>query len=128
MKIKKKVIGGILAVTIFGAGLFGGKALGNSSWSTSALNKANADLVKTGKAKTDELASKTDLNKQMQTLIQPEIEAQQAELARLLEEYYLMKLDGLTETAEYKDIEKRISDIKNALLSRYKDQIDTIFE
>ncbi|MGG0667830.1 hypothetical protein ABE073_04790 [Lederbergia citrisecunda] len=129
MKNKKKVlIGGILAVSIFSVGLFGGTALGNSSWSTSVVNSANSLLVKAGQDKTKQLATTTDVGKQMQQLMQPEIEAQQRELERLLEEYYQMKLAGLTETDEFKAVEGQIDAIKRALLNRYKNEIDSIFE
>lgn len=129
MKNKKKVlIGGILAVIIFGAGLFGGKVFGNSSWSTTVINSANATLAKTGSEKAKELAANTNLSREMQALFQSEIEAQQRELEQLLEEYYRMRLEGLADTSEYKEVGDRIEAIKRTLVNRYKSEIDAIFE
>lgn len=130
MKItKKKVLAGILAASIFTVGMFAGNtALGNSSWSTSIVNTANATLVKTGSDKIKELATGTNIDAEMKNLMQPEIESQQSELERLLEEYYQMKLDGLTDTPEFKEVEGRIEAIRQALFDRYKSEIDAIFE
>lgn len=64
----------------------------------------------------------------MKESLSPEIQAQQDELQRLLEEYYQMKVDGLESTAEYKELENQIEIIKQDVLTRYKSEIDSAFD
>lgn len=127
--MKKNVIGGIIAVILFGGGLFlGGNVLGSNDWTTSVISSATTTISKAGENKAKELAANTNIGEQMKQVLAPEIEAQQKELERLLEDYYQMKLNGLTDTAEYKQVEEHIAKIRQTLYTRYKQQIDAIFE
>lgn len=127
-KITKVIIGTGLAVTLSVGGLFVSKEYGaTDSWVNQILGQAGDDLAQAGFDKTEELLKDGSIASQMKSLLDPEILAQQEELGRLLEEYYRMKIAGLTDTEEYKVVERQIEQIKETTLKHYKKEIDAAF-
>jgi hypothetical protein len=117
-----------------GLGVLGVFALGNitgasSDWQTNAINNAYSELLGTASETTTELTSDvaTDIDTKIQSEIQGTVDEQQAELQRLLDQYYQMKLNGLTSTPEFLEIESQIEQIKENVLASYKQQIDEAF-
>ena len=105
----------------------GDKYGASNSWGIDIINQAGVDLNSTAKDKTGELLKSNSISDQMRSILSPEIEAQQAELERLLEEYYQLKIQGLTGTAEFKDIQLKIQQTRTTMLNRYKKEIDAAF-
>lgn len=128
----KLTLGIVAGLGIFGAGMFGKdtvKTFAGSSWSTNAENAAYGELIDTANSTKNELVSNidSDVNSKINTAIGSSVDEQQAELARLLEEYYKMKLDGMTESEQFKQLEQRIRDIQQNVLESFKNQIDQEF-
>lgn len=127
-KITKVIIGTGLVVTLSIGGLFANNKYGASdSWVNQIISQAGDDMALTGFNKTEELLSDGSITGQMKIMLDPEIAAQQKELERLLEEYYRMKIEGLTDTEEYKAVEEQIARIKETTLNHYKKEIDAAF-
>jgi hypothetical protein len=130
---KKVKIGGVILATglVFSGGFFGQQIYtkATTDWQTNAINQANSDLGATGYQKKTDLvnSSSTDINNKINSQISSEVEAQKADLEKLLDQYYQMKLDGLTDTAEFKALEAQIVQIKENILARYKTDIDSAF-
>ena len=76
--------------------------------------------------KTEELA-KQDLTGQIKTVLNPKIAEEQAELERLLEEYYRLKVLGLENSPEFKKVESDIEKIRTNAYNRFKADIDAMF-
>lgn len=108
---------------VFGAGGFVGA---NSDWKTVVINDASKQIGQAGYEKKEELLSQ-DVSGQMKMAANPTIEEEMADLQRMLEEYYQMKLDGLTGTAEFQALEKQIEQIKVNVYERYRKEIDQAF-
>ena len=126
----KKKVGIILTVLVLVSGAFyvGNNTKATFSWDTEAVNEANKELGATGFNKKTEIVENADIAGEMLAVLDPKIEAEKAELERLLEEYYQMKLDGLTEGEEFKALEARISTIRDNIYNRYTSEIDALFE
>lgn len=125
---KKLLIGvGVLLVAV---GLFftGSLVGANNDWKTQVENEASRRIAASGHNKTEEIKDKSqDVSQQMIDAINPEIKKQEDELASLLEQYYQMKLQNLTNTPEFQALEKRLEELKKIQLERYKSEIDKIF-
>lgn len=122
-----KVAGSVLVVgAVFAAGTFTGAS---TDWKTTAINNAYSELLDTGNNKTEVLVDKsaTDINNTINTAISDNVDAQQVELQKLLDQYYKMKLEGLTLTPEFKALEAQIETIKANVLANFKKQIDEAF-
>lgn len=126
--IKKVLLTAVAAIVLVGGGvLFGSAQSGASSnWTNELASKANAELGKIGFAKKEEIVNK-DLTSVMGEAIDPKLKEEQAELEAMMEEYYQMRIDGLTETQAYYDLEKQIENIKLQIFNRYKSEIDAVF-
>jgi hypothetical protein len=125
--LKKKLLLTLLSAAILIGTFFIGSKIGASStWSTEVINQASIDISATGYNKKNELIA-TDVSGQMKMLLEPKIEEEQAELERLLEEYYKLKLAGLADTDQYKVVEKQIEGITQIIYERYKKELDTAF-
>jgi hypothetical protein len=55
------------------------------------------------------------------------VDQQKADLEKLLDQYYQMKLDGLEGTQAYKDLEAQIAAIKQSVYDRYTKEIVQVF-
>ncbi|MCP1159311.1 hypothetical protein [Bacillus infantis] len=114
------------------AGVFvaGGAVGANTDWQSTLKLDATKQIGGAAAKKRDELLSGTDedINDIMKDSLQVEVDQQKAELERLLEEYYQMKLNGLADSPEYKALEQEIAKIKEGVLTRYKADIDAAFE
>jgi rhamnose utilization protein RhaD (predicted bifunctional aldolase and dehydrogenase) len=120
----------VVVVVLIGVFSFGAFTGASSDWKSEVINEASQILNGKGYEKKAELVGRDGENveAEMKAAINPEIVASQEELARLLEEYYQFKIDGLTESEEFAQLESRIEQIKGAVLERYKGEIDQIFE
>lgn len=125
---KKFLFGGLGVVLLAGAFLAGSYVNGAADWKSEVINSANTELGRAGYNKKQELLNDPNaITNGMKNALLPEIEAQQKELERLLEEYYQLKLKGLTSSDQFKDIEKRIAEIRQSIFERYKKEIDQAF-
>ncbi|WP_226087488.1 hypothetical protein [Mesobacillus sp. S13] len=128
MKKTGKIAGVILGVGIvFAAGTFTGAT---TDWFSNAVNTANSTIGKAGFDKKTELIanSDADINVKIVQEIGVKIDAEEVELQALLDEYYQMRLDGLTESQRYQDLEAQIDAITNNVYERYKQEIDAVFD
>ena len=125
--IKKVAIITVAVLVLLFIGLFTGTKYGaNSSWTNEIVTQAGSQLNQAGMNKKDQLA-KQDLTGQMKTVLDPKIAEEQAELERLLEEYYRMKVEGLTDSPEFKKVEADIEKIRQNAYNRFTKEIDTLF-
>lgn len=129
IKIGVSVVAGL---GIFSAGLFGKdavKTLAGSDWISSAQNNAYSELLTTANQKQDEIVKNidSDVSEKVNSAIGNTVDEQQAELQRLLDEYYKMKLDGLENTPEFQSLEQKIKDIQSSVLAAFKEKIDQEF-
>jgi hypothetical protein len=124
---KKIIVIGIGLVSIFAIGTYTGA---NSSWFTTAINDANSKISQAGWDKKEEIIIKSaeEIDQKVQESIGFEIDTQSAELQKMLEDYYQMRLDGLENSPEYLELERQIEEIKNGAYDRFKLEIDAIFD
>ena len=124
MKKSVKVI--IAGVILTGTFITGGIATSaTNSWTATVENEANTRISKAGYDTKEELLNQSEaLPEVMVEKADPYIEDYEKELEKMLEEYYKMKVDGLTDTQAFKDIEKRMDEIKTTIFNRYKKDID----
>jgi uncharacterized membrane-anchored protein YjiN (DUF445 family) len=129
MKISGVVLAGALA---FGGGLFSQQIYtkATTDWQTDAINTANSELGSAAYTKKNELinSASTDINAKVQDQISKDVEDQKAELQKLLDEYYQMKINNLTNTPEFLSLQQKIKQIQADILSRYENEIDKVFE
>ena len=128
MKNTKKslLIVALLVVFLIG-GMFAGAKIGaNTSWTNEVIAEANKQIGAAGFAKKEELKNQ-DISGEMKLMLDPKIAEEQAELERLLEEYFQLKLAGLEDTEEFRRVETEIEKIKTAIFNRYKTDIDALF-
>ena len=126
--MKKKLM--IISASVLGLGIaFGAGNLytkAGTDWSTNAQNAAYSELLSTANKTTNDLTSDadTDISNKINGAIQGTVEEQQAELQKLLDQYYQMKIDGLTSTDAFKQLEQKIKDIQASVLASFKQRID----
>lgn len=128
--MKKKVA--LLFVLIVAAFLIGGIYIGSqigasSSWSNELTSEVNKQLGAVGFEKKEEILQ-SDITAEMKEVLDPKIAEEEADLERLLEEYYQMKLDNLQNTEEFAALELKIEQLKMSIFTRYKAEIDTMFD
>jgi hypothetical protein len=120
-----------LGLGVFASGFFGKDIVtkASSDWQTNAINQAQAELKGAADDKAQELSTQasTDINATVSAAVSNDLESRQAELNKLMEEYYKMKLAGLTDTQAFKDIETQIANIQEWALNQFKTQIDQAF-
>jgi hypothetical protein len=126
MKKKLLIIGGaiIALLAVFAIGTYTGAT---TDWQTNAINQANSEMAKAANAKADSLTANSTTDIQTTVIEGLSIEEREVELARLLEEYYQLKLAGFTDSPEFAALETRITEIQQAILDRYKLEIDQAF-
>lgn len=125
MKKSTKIAGIVLGLgVVFSAGAVTGA---NSNWKTEVVNEASARIGNAGYLKKEELIKNADIGSEMKQILNPAIATQEQEVARLLQEYYNLKLQGLTESEDYKQIEAQLETLKLGVIERYKKDIDALF-
>ena len=126
-----KVVGiALVGVGLFAAGSLTGEKTGASTdWMTNAINTANSEIGSAGYQKKTEIVTNADadINAKIMSEVQSEVDAKELELQALLEQYYQMKLNGLTDTPEYATILSQIETIQQGVFDRYKAEIDAVF-
>lgn len=126
--IKKVLVTAVVGIVLVGGGVFFGSTQSgaSSSWINELTSKANADLGKAGFTKKEEILDK-DLTAEMAAVLDPKIAEEEAELEAMLDQYYQMKLDGLAEGEDFKQLEAKIETLKTSIFNRYKVEIDAMF-
>lgn len=131
-KAVKVALSSVAGLGIFSVGFFGKDIVthAGSSWSADAQNAAYSELLTTASTETNKLTKDTsaDINNTINGAIQDTVDQQQAELQKLLDEYYNLKLQGMTSSDEFKQLEQQIKDIQASVLEAYKKHIDEAFD
>jgi hypothetical protein len=135
MKMNKKVLkvsGLVLAgALVFGGGFFGKEVYtkATTDWQTNAINTANSDLGAAAYSEKEKLkgSAADDINSTVQDQISKSVEDQKAELQKLLDEYYQMKLNNITNTPEFLNVQQKIKEIQASILARYESELDQVF-
>jgi len=126
--MKKKLLFVAILVTVLITGLFlGSKSGASSDWSNELTSEVNKQLGAVGFQKKEEILQ-SDITAEMKEVIDPKIAEEEADLERMLQEYYEMKLAGLQDTAEYAELEAKIETIKMNIYNRYIQEINLMFE
>ncbi|MDT0160417.1 hypothetical protein [Bacillus sp. AG4(2022)] len=134
MKKSMKLVTVAAGVIVFtGLAAFSGQFMGvtgaSGDWQTNAINTANAEIGEAGYEKKEQLLkdANSDINEKIQSELSGTVDAKQKELESLLEQYYQMKLDGMTETEAFKEVERQIEVILQGSYERFKVEIDALF-
>lgn len=100
-----------------------------TDWKTGVINSAYSGFLDVASSKTNELTNDVDgdINKKVQNEIKGSVEENEAELQKLLDQYYQLKLEGFANTEEYRALEKQITDIRQNVYESYKKRIDDAF-
>jgi hypothetical protein len=127
----KIILGTTLGLGVFATGLFSQQVYtkATTDWKTNTINTASSTIGDSGYQKKQQLVNSatTDINAKIQQDITPEIDAQKADLEKLLDQYYQMKLDGLENSQDYKDLQNKITSLKNTYYNAYVQEIDKAF-
>lgn len=128
MKNIKKVTVIVLAALVLLAGgiIFGSTVGANSNWQSDLNLAAQREIDASGHELVQEFKQQ-GLTEQMKTAIDPKIAEEQAELERLLNEYYRMKIEGLTETPEFAELEAKVEELRRLAYKRFTGEIDAMF-
>ena len=129
-KMTKGIIVGVVSLGLFAAGSIVGVVTNadGKNWTDDVIQSATSILTSTAEDKKDELLSdSSNISDAMKNALNPQIAEEQQELERLLEEYYQMKVAGLTDTQEFYNIRAQITYIKEKNLKLYKKEIDAYF-
>lgn len=112
---------------VFIAGVASGDGL---TWKQHAVNNAHNKYVDTAGATTEALTTdvQADITTAIDTKLTVTVEDNQAELQRLLEEYYQMQINELTNTEEFILLEAEIERIMEIVLKDYKVHIDSAID
>lgn len=131
--LKRKLIAGITIVTLVGIATLGqvggNKAEADGTWVNDQLAENNAAIAGAGYEKKEEIKQNAngDIKDTINGKLEPKVKTAEEELQEMLDEYYRLKLEGMTESPEYKYLEEQIEKTKLSILDRYKKEIDTIF-
>lgn len=126
-KIKVLIVVGVLAVILAVVTPVLSNTSASSSWTNEVITDADITLQKAGYQIKENLVNQ-DVTEQMKQALNPLIESEIAELEKLLESYYQMQLENLTDTPEYLAVQERIKVIRNQVAERFKKEIDKAFE
>lgn len=129
--LKKKKVWKFAGV-VLGIGLvFSAGALteATTDWVTNAINSSYSRFLDAASGTTNEIVTNADqeINAKIQSEIETTVVANEEELKRMLEDYYQMKLNGLTESEDFKSLEVQLAQIRNNVFESYKLQIDEAF-
>lgn len=126
--IKKVLAASVVGIVLLAGGVFLGSSQSgaSSSWINELTSKANTELGQAGYAKKEEILDK-DLTAEMAAVLDPKIAEEEAELEAMLQEYYELKLQGLSEGTEFKALEAKIETLKISIFNRYKTEVDAMF-
>lgn len=99
----------------------------NNDWTVQVLSNASSEIGATGYHLKEEIKTRS-IAVEMGKTLDPVIEEQQAELERLLEEYYQLKLKNLLSSEQAIAIQSRIVEIRTDVYNRYTKEIDLLFQ
>lgn len=119
-------LGGVAVVGNIGGN---SSASADESWLSEQVAENNRAIAGAGYNKKEEIKSNAeeDIKETINGKLSPELEQAQLDLEKMLDEYYQLKLDGLTESDQYKYLEQKIQETQASILDRYKQEIDSIF-
>ena len=124
----KVTLGAVVLTGVFTLGVFtSSKIDAATSWSSSVLNNANAKLGKAGYEKTQQILAR-DIGQAVIGEFDDTLSEEERQLELLLEEYYRLKVAGLTDGEEFKNIENQIGTVREQIFNRYKGDIDKLFK
>jgi len=125
-KSTKITLVGLSMATTFGIGTYAGAS---SSWSNDVINDAYSKISRAGYNKKEELLKNTDekITNKVKSDFANQIEDKKDSVEQQLEDYYNHKLDGVRNTADYKNTEKQIDGIEQGVVDSYKKEIDQAF-
>ena len=130
--MKLKVVGLVLSmVTILGLCVVfipnESEVGASSDWTNEVLTEANASIGSAGFNKKESLKEQS-ITENVKETLSPMIEEEKKELEQMLQDYYDMQLQGLTDTEEYRILEGKIEELKISVFNRYKSEIDQLFQ
>jgi hypothetical protein len=129
MKKTVKVAAVILGLgVVFAAGTFTGNA--SLDWSQNAQNRAYNELLDTKREVVGELLDDTagDITQTLDSEVTSTVDTSADELKRLMEEYYSLRLQGLTDSPRFKELEQKIDEIMMNVYGGYKTEVDNAFK
>jgi uncharacterized protein YecA (UPF0149 family) len=129
MKKSVKVAAVILGIgVVFAVGNLSGNA--SLDWKQNAMNLAHNELldVRDEVVKNTVNNTATDINVTIQEGVSGTVDENASELERLMKEYYRMKLEGLTDTPEFRDLEDKINIIMMNVYGGFKTEVDNAFK
>ena len=98
-----------------------------SNWYNETLNTAYSDMLDVARLTNDDLAQK-DIDSEIKSTFDSKIKKEEELLAQMLEEYYQLQLNNLTETDRYKELTVQIEGLKTQIFNSYKAEIDEMFK
>ena len=128
-KIKRNIIIGVSALSIFAAGSFAGVKAASTTW-LDQLSVDSANSMDTaGKAKTNELTSnvQAEIQTTVKAKMNPILTAKEADIQTQLQAYFDSKTTNITDSPSYTAAVADLDRIETNLLAGYKAQIDAAF-
>lgn len=128
--MKKKVallVAALVLAFLIGGILTGSKTGASTGWTNELTSEVNKQLGAVGFEKKEEILQ-SDITAEMKEAIDPKITEEEAELKRMLDEYFELKLQGLENSPEFAALELKIEQIRDSIFTRYKIEIDTMFD
>ena len=109
---------------MFGLGTYAGA---NTDWKTEVVSEANARIGAAAHNKKEEILN-YNIDEKIIEALDPKIKEYEEEIATMLEDYYQLKLQGLTDgSAEIEVIEVQMEAKKQFMFETYSKQIDAMF-
>lgn len=101
----------------------------SNNWADQVFIKANEQIGKAGFNKKQQLISNMDsrIADHVASKTDGEIENKKGEVEEALEDYFVEKLDELTDTPEFIALDGQMEDLAGDIVDRYKGEIDTAF-
>lgn len=101
----------------------------SNNWADQVFIKANEQIGKAGFNKKQQLISNMDsrIADHVASKTDGEIENKKGEVEEALEDYFVEKLDELTDTPEFVALDGQMEVLRDDIVNRYKTEIDTAF-
>jgi hypothetical protein len=133
MKKPVKVAAVILGVGVaFVLGTQGKTIITNASldWSSNAQNRAYNELLSTKNQVASDLLTdtSTDITNTLSSEVDSQVDTNADELRRLMDEYYRLRLEGLSDTPQFRELEQKINQIMMSLYGSFKTEVDNAFK
>lgn len=124
MRKSIKVTGIALVLgVVFTLGTYTGAS---TDWKIEVTSDADRRIAAAGYHKKEELVN-SDVATEIKLKLDPKIKQYEDEVAKLLEDYFQLKLQGILDSPEGVAIEEQMASTKQAIYDRYKQEIDAMF-